>query len=137
MARSFKFMLFMCLLFLVAGGCSSSSSVLKEEPGADIMQNTLTIKPGGSNEECIELRPGMVFDYRFNASHPVNFNIHYHAEDEVKYPVFQKGILFGRGSIDPGTHDYFTPDQEYYCLMWDNVNEENIKVSFKCVMRNK
>ena len=137
MARSFKSLLFMCLLFLVAGGCSKSSHFLKEEADAEVVQKTLTIKLGRSSEECIALRPGMVFDYRFNASHSVNFNIHYHAEDEVKYPVFQKGITFGRGSIDPSTQDYFTPDQEYYCLMWDNVSEEDIKVSFKCVMNNK
>jgi hypothetical protein len=130
-------MLFISSLFLVAGGCAKSLHVLKKEPGAKVVHHTLTIPAGGSSEECIELMPGMVFDYGFDASDFVNFNIHYHAEDEVKYPVMKKGIMFGKGSIDPGTHDFYTPDQEFYCLMWDNLNEEKIKVSFKCVLNNK
>lgn len=126
-----------CSLFVVVSGCSKQTHILKKEPNAEVMHQTLTIKPGGSSEECIELKPGMVFDYDFDASNFVNFNIHYHTEDEVKYPVFKKGIMYGKGSIDPGTHDYFTPKQEYYCLMWDNLNEEKIKVSFTCVLKNK
>jgi len=127
----------MCSLIVVAGGCAQSSHILKKEPGTEVVHQTLTIKPGGSSEECIELRQGMVFDYNFDASHFVNFNIHYHAEDGVKYPVIQKGIMYGKGNIDPSTHDFYTPDQEFYCLMWDNLNEEKIKVSFSCVLKNK
>lgn len=137
MTRSVKLMLFMCSLFLVAGGCAKSSNVLKKEPGAEVVHKTLTLKPGGSSEECIELKPGMVFDYDFDSSNFVNFNIHYHAEDEVKYPVVKKGAMFGEGRIDPETHDFYTPGREFYCLMWNNLNEEKIKVSFKCVLKNK
>lgn len=137
MTRVTKLMLFMFSLFIFSGGCTKSSHVLKKEPGDEVVHKTMTIKPGGSSEECIELRPGMVFDYNFDASDFVNFNIHYHAEDKVKYPVKQQGIMFGKGRIDPGTHDFYTPDQEFYCLMWDNLNEENVKVSFQCVLKDK
>ena len=137
MAKRSIAIILICSLFVVVSGCAKSSHVLKKEPGEEVNRQTLTIRPGASAEECIELRPGMVFDYDFDASDIVDFNIHYHAEDEVKYPVLKKGIMYSKGSIDPGTHDYFTPDQEYYCLMWDNLNEKIIKVSFKCVLKNK
>ena len=137
MAKLSIVIILICSFFVVVSGCTKSAHVLKKEPGDDIVHQTLTIKPGGSSEECIELRPGMVFDYDFNASDFVNFNIHYHAEDEIKYPVFKNGILSDKGSIDPSQHDYYTPTQEFYCLMWDNVNEDKIKVSFQCVLKNK
>jgi hypothetical protein len=126
-----------CSLLIVVSGCSKSSQVLKKEPGAEVTHRTLTIKPGGSDEECIAVKPGKVFDYNFDASDFVNFNIHYHTEDEVKYPVHKKGVMFDKGNVDPGTQDFYTPEQEYYCLMWENPHEQKVKVSFTCVLKNK
>jgi hypothetical protein len=127
----------LCSFFIAVSGCSTSSPVMKTEPGAEVRSRTLTIKPGGSDEECMAVKPGKVFDYEFDASDFVNFNIHYHTEDEVKYPVYKTGVLFDRGSIDPGTQDYYASEQEYYCLMWDNPHEKRVKVSFTCVVKNK
>ncbi len=133
--------MFLYLSVIVAiSGCSTSadktSNVLKKEAGGEVVHDRFIIKPGRSYEECIELKPGMVFDYDFDSSDFVNFNIHYHAEDEVKYPVQKKGVMMGKGMIDPAGHDFFTEDQEFYCLMWDNVNDEPVKVSFSCTLKN-
>jgi len=122
-------------LLLIAVGCSHSSHAHKKDAGSEMVRQTLMIKPGGSAEECIELTPGKVFDYEFEATDFVNFNIHYHAMDEVKYPVSKKGVMFSSGNIDPRNEDYYTPDQDYYCLMWDNLNAEKVKVSFTCVIK--
>lgn len=137
MRKCVRAMVFLYSLLLIGGGCTHSSNVMKKEPDAEVMHQTLTIRPGGSSEECIELKPGMVFDYDFDASNFVNFNIHYHVEDEVKYPVSNKGVKYGKGNVDPHTLEYYTADQDYYCLMWDNPNEEKVKVSFTCVVKNK
>ncbi len=101
------------------------------------MHDQFTIGPSGSREECIELPPGMVFDYDFNASDFVNFNIHYHGVEDIHYPVSRKGVKMGQGMIDPGTHHFYTEEQEFYCLMWDNINIEPVDVSFKCVLQEK
>ncbi|MEW6599901.1 MAG: hypothetical protein AB1499_02935 [Nitrospirota bacterium] len=130
-----------CFLPILISGCaaskSQSSNVIEREVGGEMVHDSVTIKPSGSYEECIELRSGLVFDYEFDATGFVNFNIHYHAEGGMHEPVKNKGVMFGKGTIDPGTHDFFTKEQEYYCMMWDNPNDEPVNVSFKCVLERK
>ena len=136
--RFFKEVLFFCCLLLFINGCSTSNSnVLHKDAGEEIIHDSFTIKAGGSHEECIELQSGQVFDYDYDASSFVNFNVHYHTEDGVEYPETRKGRMMGKGTIDPSTHDYYTEEQEFFCLMWDNLNDESIKVSFSCNLKNK
>lgn len=127
-----------CVLVFLTGGCTTSSDtssgMMKGEMG-ERMSERVKIKASGSYEECIELKPGMVFDYYFDASSFVNFNIHYHAEDGIHYPVSKKGVMGSKGIIDPQTHDFYTPEQEFYCLMWDNVGQKTVKLSYSCTLR--
>ena len=141
MGKSLKIILLFCTLILIAAGCTAPGKkpahILKKEMGKKVLHKTITIKPARSYEECIELMPGMVIDYDFDASDFVNFNIHYHAEDSVHYPARRKGVKMSKGLIDPGKHDFYTEEQEFYCLMWDNINDEPVKVSFNCTLRMK
>jgi len=132
------------LLFIVSialGGCAATKEKTSDAPGKDagrkVVQNSVSIKPSGSYEECVELRPGQVFDYEFDASGPLDFNIHYHAPDGLYYPADKKGAGFGKGTIDPATHPFYTSEQEFYCLMWENPGDERVRVSYKCVIREK
>ena len=138
--KPLRIMLLLVTVFVVINGCSTSSEntskVLKKDVGGEVIHDRFTIKPGRSYEECIELKPGMVFDYDFDASDFVNFNIHYHAEDDVHHPVQKKGVMMGKGMIDPSGHDYYKKEQDFYCLMWDNVNDEPVKVSFSCTLKD-
>jgi hypothetical protein len=131
------FLLSLLVVFVIACASDGTRNILKKETDDDVVHDTFTIKAAGSHEECIELKPGQVFDYKYDASQFVNFNIHYHAEDKVYHPVKRKGYMMGEGMVDPSKHDYFTPKQEFYCLMWNNINEEPVEVSFKCVLRDK
>lgn len=130
--------LLVCLILVIIG-CAASGDripgILKKEPGVDVIHDRFTIKPSGSYEECIELLPGQVFDYDFNASDFVDFNIHYHGEDKVHHPVEKRGVMFGQGMLDPATHDFYTTEQEFYCLMWDNPGDQRVKVSFTCKLK--
>lgn len=139
--RLFKTVLLVCSVLFIVNGCTApkgkESRVLKKEIGAERINKSFTIKPRGSYEECIELGPGMVFDYDYKASDFVNFNIHYHGEEKVHYPVMKRGYMKGRGMIDPHKHEFHSKDQEYYCLMWENKGTEKVNVSFSCVLRNK
>lgn len=130
--------LFICTLLFAVNGCSTANKDMQhKKPGGEYMQDTFTIKAGGSYEECIEMKPGQVFDYDYDSSDFVNFNIHYHGEDVVYYPATGNGRMMGKGMIDPGTHDFYTKDQEFYCLMWDNLNSKPVTVSFSCLLRDK
>jgi len=139
--KPLKIMLLVLSSMLLLNGCSTSdekaSNVLEKEVGAEVVHDKITISPSKSYEECIELRPGMVIDYEFRSSDDVNFNIHYHSEDKIHYPVSEKGVRKGRGVIDPAKHDYYIEEQEFYCLMWDNVSYSRVNVSFKCILKKE
>ncbi len=124
-------------LSILVGCTAKESGVLKKETAVNAVQDSVRIKPGGSYEECLELQPGQAFDYSFDASNFVNFNVHYHGLDKVHYPVNDKGIMMGKGTIDPSKHDFYVEDNEFFCLMWDNLNDMTIEVSFSCVLRDK
>lgn len=134
--KRLKIIFIVCLLL---SGCAASgqntSGIIQKEAHEEIVHDAFTIKPSGSQEECIELRPNMVFDYEYEASDSVNFNIHYHAEDDVYYPVDTKGTRSGKGTVEPGSHHFYTPKQEFYCLMWDNISAEPVNVSFRCTLK--
>ena len=135
--KLFKVMFIVITVVLISAGCTKTQNVREKAVGGEEIHDTFHIKPGGSYEECIELKPGMVFDYDYESSDAVNFNIHYHAEDGIHFPVDRKGVMMGKGMLDPGTHDFYTKDQEAYCLMWDNLTDDRVKVSFTCILRGK
>lgn len=128
------------LLLIVLPGCTMSSgkgSMIREKEAGSVVSDRFTVKPSGSYEECVALRPGQFIEYDFSASSFVTFNIHYHGEKEVHYPVMNEGVMTGRGTVDPSTHSYFTPEQEYYCLMWENIGVEPVEISYRCSMKDK
>lgn len=132
-----KAVLYLSIILIALSGCAAPKEKASDIPGSGPVQGDAKIKPSGSYEECIELHPGQVFDYEFDASDNINFNIHYHSSTGLYYPVDNKGTGFGKGTLDPATHPFYSEEQEYYCLMWDNLNDGPVKVSYKCVVRRK
>lgn len=120
-------------LALLLSGCATSES--NKDVGTSI-NDTVIIKPSRSFEDCMEVLPGQIINYSFNASNFVNFNIHYHAEKELHYPVLKKGVMTGKGSLDIQELDYYTTEQEFFCVMWDNLNPEPVQVSFSCEVKS-
>jgi hypothetical protein len=70
-----------------------------------------TLEPGQMHEECLRVEKGEKRRYLWKSSAPVDFNIHYHKEPEVFYPVKRDGM---RG--DGGT--FIAKTGEDYCWMW-------------------
>jgi hypothetical protein len=106
---------------LVAGGCASL-------PAAD--KTSETIKPSGISEDCMELLPGQILGYSFDASKPLNFNIHYHEDHDVIYGITKDGI-----SEDKGT--YRCEKKQYYCLMWTNPGSDPVSLDYSYQIKNK
>ena len=94
------------------------------------MDSSVQIKPGDSYEECVELVPDQRMHYSFSSSKNVNFNIHYHTDESILYPVNEQNIIFWEDSMSPDDFDFYSKEQEYFCLMWDNHNSESVKVTF-------
>ncbi len=92
------------ILFLAAGCASLPAQGKKTE----------TIEPSGVREDCMELFPGDTLNYNFEASGPLNFNIHYHEEHNVFYEV-------SKDAVSTGNDSFLCDKQQYYCLMWTNA----------------
>lgn len=91
---------------------------------------SVQIIPGDSYEECVELVPNQLMHYSFTSSDKVNFNVHYHTAESVLYPVNEENINSWKGSMSPDDFDYYSREQEFFCLMWDNLHSESVKVTF-------
>jgi len=98
---------------------------------------SVQIKPGDSYEECVELVPDQLMHFSFASSKNVNFNVHYHVDGSILYPVNEQNITFWEDSISPDAYDFYSSDQEYFCLMWDNLNSESVKVTFNYLINTK
>ena len=85
-----------------------------------------TIKPGKIHEECAEFKKGQVVAYKFNASQPVPFNIHYHVgkgkDEKVEYPM-----KLEKSEVSSST--LTIPVDQHYCWMWSNKTTEPLSVT--------
>jgi hypothetical protein len=111
MSRIFSFM---CLLAVLASGCSGLN--LKGE-------TKVVIDPSKFHEDCLKLVPGDVWSYSFKASQPVDFNIHFHHEGKISYPVLKKNTSAEKGKFYPDREDFF-------CLMWTNLQKEPVHIIY-------
>lgn len=81
----------------------------------------LSVPARGFDERCFELAAGESLRYRFAASAPVDFNIHFHRGKEVVMPV--------RIDATRGHAATFTaPHADAYCLMWERGAGEAARV---------
>ncbi len=79
------------------------------------------IKPGKIAEECRNLQPGERLRYRFEASAPVPFNVHFHRGNSVEYPV----------KIDKTSNEvsiFAAQSAGEFCWMWTNGTQDAVVV---------
>ena len=72
---------------------------------------SVTLEPKAMHEECVKLQAGEKRRYYWKSDAPLDFNIHYHHDPEVFYPVKRDAM---RG--DGGT--FTAKSGEDYCWMW-------------------
>ena len=87
-------------------------------------QQTVLVHGLGIHEQCLELRPKQGLDYRFQASHPLSFDIHYHIDGQ---PLSQ----FSETSTNFGNQHFKPKENRIYCLMWVNPRDEMLKLSYE------
>jgi|SRR5262252_7845648 len=78
---------------------------------ADPKAFKVDLEPGAQHEECMHLDKGEKRNYSWKSAAPVDFNIHYHQDPKVFYPVKREAM---RG--DGGTFE--AKSAEDYCWMW-------------------
>ncbi len=95
------------------------------------------IAPSKMYEECFELMPGQVLEYSFETSKPVSYNIHYHALDKEYYPVSETNVSSDSGELSADSLEYYTEEQEFFCLMWENDNKEYVSLECNYAVKDR
>jgi hypothetical protein len=83
-----------------------------------------TIVPDDSYELCLLLAQDQQLYYKFSAPGKLDFNIHYHADHEVFYPVSENQIM-------DATATYTAQSEQEYCLMWTNQGDTDVPLSLE------
>lgn len=80
-----------------------------------------TLSGKAFDERCLTLAAGESIRYRFRASAPVDFNIHYHRGNEIAFSVKRPAVR----EVDA---TFQAKKADGYCLMWDHAGEGVAKV---------
>ncbi|MBI3545370.1 MAG: hypothetical protein HY081_02060 [Gammaproteobacteria bacterium] len=84
----------------------------------------ISIASGQEHEACAALSAAEKLRYGFTASAPLNFNLHYHADNKVYYPV--------PAHQTAATKDIFTSTSpQTYCLMWTNTTAQAVELNLE------
>jgi hypothetical protein len=86
----------------------------------------LNIHAGKFAEICVALKKGARIAYRFNASQPLKFNVHYHVgsgrDEKVIYLVDAKDVNAQESVL-------VAPIDQHFCWMWTNPTTSTAKIT--------
>lgn len=132
----------LCCLIVLFSSVVLFSGICYPNEGKAINEfsDVLTIEPDKFYEKCIILQPRQEFYYKFDASSPVYFNIHYHGEQGHEYMIQKKEI----SSLEK-TITEFQYKKAYkgfskkasLCMLWKNNTDGPVELSLDCVTSKK
>ena len=85
-------------------------------------ERRVSVAPGKFAEVCGMLARGDSVAWRFEASGPLNFNIHYHEGKDVRYPERRDALAGASGRLQMAL------DQDY-CWMWTNKSGQAVDLN--------
>ena len=101
-------------LSALALSCVSQAELIDVKWSADgKFDHTQSIAPGKFVEVCQPLAKDSFVAWQFNASAPLNFNVHFHQGKDVFFPEKHDAVSELRGTL-------FAKRNEDYCWMWTN-----------------
>lgn len=86
-------------------------------------ERRVSVAPGKFAEVCGKLSRADSVAWRFEASGPLNFNIHYHEGKDVRYPERRDALAGASGRLQ------VVLDQDY-CWMWTNKSGQAVDLNF-------
>lgn len=87
-------------------------------------ERRMTVAPGKFAEVCGKLAKSDAVAWRFEASAPMNFNIHYHVGKDVHYPERRDALASASGELRVQI------DQDY-CWMWTNKSAQPVALQLQ------
>lgn len=85
-------------------------------------ERRVSVAPGKFAEVCGKLARADSVAWRFEASGPLNFNIHYHEGKDVRYPERRDALAGASGRLQ------VVLDQDY-CWMWTNKSGKAVDLN--------
>lgn len=85
-------------------------------------ERRVSVAPGKFAEVCGKLTRADSVAWRFDASGPLNFNIHYHEGKDVRYPERRDALAGASGRLQVAL------DQDY-CWMWTNKSGQAVDLN--------
>lgn len=85
-------------------------------------ERRVSVAPGKFAEVCGKLSRADSVAWRFEASGPLNFNIHYHEGKDVRYPERRDALAGASGRLQVAL------DQDY-CWMWTNKSGQAVDLN--------
>lgn len=85
-------------------------------------ERTLVVAPGKLVEFCGALRRGQAVTWSFEADGAMNFNIHYHVGEDVRYPSRMDQVRQSNGVLA-------VESAQDYCWMWVNKSGQPSKLA--------
>ena len=113
---------------IIAGllGCACCVSLARSHGAEDSHRDRLeqVIASDDDYELCLVLAQNQQLRYAFSAPRKLDFNIHYHADHEVFYPVSEDQVM-------EATATFSAQSEQEYCLMWTNQGDTDVLLSLE------
>ena len=98
---------------------SAADLVPIEWNAAGAFERSLTLAPAKFVEVCGRLAAGARIEWRFEASQPSDFNIHYPEGQAVRYPAKEEARMKSAGTLEAAR-------EQDYCWMWSNRSARSL-----------
>jgi hypothetical protein len=105
--------LFIALLLLSASAGASAEIVDIRWSSDGRFSHSGTVAAGKFVEVCGRLPAGLKVRWDFKADTPVDFNVHYHVDKDVRFPFKLPAVTSARNTLH-------TKTGQDYCWMWSN-----------------
>jgi hypothetical protein len=112
-----------CIIGTILGSSAGADGAwgAGQNDGTKPKTNRASIAAKGMEEVCVRLTPPEKLRYAFTATAKLNFSVHYHAGDNIHFPVPEH-------LTSSETNSFIPTLAQTYCLMWENTGPEAVEL---------
>ena len=88
------------------------------------LEREVSIEAGKMEEPCFALAMVDRLEYEFSSSEALDFNLHYHEDKAIFFPVEKKNLRGHQGV-------FVSTGSRQYCLMWTNRGESPVTLRYR------
>lgn len=112
------------LFCLAAAGMGDTVRANKQGVNSALKEVKVAVAPHKFHEECLALEARQSIRFSFSAARSLDFNIHYHKDKDILYPVRAKEVTAHKG-------EFTAKEAGEYCLMWENAHHDSIVLTYE------